>query len=324
MGGTSGLEKLVQSIFDYAGMFPPAALSLESALSESAGFAASLNRPRMLSADLVLGLQEIEKLDSATLASAGFDREVTIAALGTSLSQEELRAGAPRLREELSRLFSLVRERQYSTVPQRIVSYEVKVEGADGSFADRWDDLKRAFEREVPSGTMICLEPDLSVPAWEDRLDLYCSLIADMRSPSTVLKLRGSGPSAIDNGKLARVISRASEARVWIKATAGLHHPLIEERYGNSLGFLNLLVAHYLRRGLGGVAFPVNQIEACLEERDPANFVFSDGVSWRKHALTLSELTRLKFAYPLVIGSCSLKQPDDDLVRLYGKPGVQG
>ncbi len=46
------LDALTNGLFDYAGMFPPAALSFPDALAESATFQQALSRPSIVGADM--------------------------------------------------------------------------------------------------------------------------------------------------------------------------------------------------------------------------------------------------------------------------------
>ena len=59
------LELLLQSRFDYAGMFPPAKLSLEQALREAINLRDTLARPHLLAAELVVDSNRLAEIHEA-------------------------------------------------------------------------------------------------------------------------------------------------------------------------------------------------------------------------------------------------------------------
>jgi hypothetical protein len=102
------------------------------------------------------------------------------------------------------------------------------------------------------------------------------------------VKVRCGGQSIPSVGQLALIVACCREAGVPFKATAGLHHAM---RHGEEHGFLNLLAA---------TTAPVRELESVLAEEDFA-------------ALDLSAVDRALF---VGFGSCSWREPVDDLVEL--------
>jgi hypothetical protein len=88
-------------------------------------------------------------------------------------------------------------------------------------------------------------------------------------------------------------------------------------RHGNALGFVNLAAAFPLQYALGPDRFGSAEVEVCLGETDPGAFDFSGGLAWRDFATGSELLTGAIRAVPFNIGSCSLHEPDQDLVRLF-------
>jgi len=78
-------------------------------------------------------------------------------------------------------------------------------------------------------------------------------------------------------------------------------------------GFLNVFLATaFLRSGMSQA-----DAAALLEERDPSAIVFDDDrVSWRGHRLTVSALEVARAASIQSFGSCSFREPIDDLTAL--------
>ena len=102
------------------------------------------------------------------------------------------------------------------------------------------------------------------------------------------VKVRCGGQSIPSVEQLALIVACCREAGVPFKATAGLHHAL---RHGEEHGFLNLLAA---------TRAPVRELESVLAEED-------------FEALDLSAVDRALF---VGFGSCSWREPVDDLVEL--------
>ena len=120
---------------------------------------------------------------------------------------------------------------------------------------------------------------------WRDSVPAAIGAIAAVGGR---VKLRCGGAFTPSVEQVALVIASCREAGVPLKATAGLHHAL---RRGEEHGFLNVLAA---------TAAPSGRLEAVLAEEDVA-------------ALDLSGADRELF---VGFGSCSWKEPVDDLVEL--------
>jgi hypothetical protein len=121
---------------------------------------------------------------------------------------------------------------------------------------------------------------------------------------------------------VARFLAACVEARVPFKATAGLHHPIRGEHAltyapdsarATMHGFLNVFIgAAWL--SAGGDEGTAREM---LEERNPSAFLIDDaGVMWRTHRLRPDQLARVRTAGMMSFGSCSFREPLDDLSAL--------
>lgn len=310
------LERLVDRLFDYAGMFPPAELDLHSALKESASFGDTLQRPHMVSADMVVPPGELALLNDDTLRSAGFlpEHEVKVCLVGVPLEQGT--DAADRVRA----FHASAREAQ---VPRRVVALEV----ADGRSLESDLPASAAMLRHIAQattglGVALYYEPRWKDDDWAAGLERVVELLEEVRGGGIVsigLKVRCAGPTAVSPATLAAILAAMVDRRFPFKVTQGLHHPVVEpERHDGALGFLGVAAAHALRAGIGA-SFDLEAIEACLTEQDAAAFRFDDGLSYRGHALA-GEAFDKALVLPFNIGSCSIHEPDEDLVRLYGAP----
>ncbi|GIU83192.1 MAG: hypothetical protein D6687_00705 [Acidobacteria bacterium] len=122
---------------------------------------------------------------------------------------------------------------------------------------------------------------------------------------------------------LARFIRTCLAANVPFKATAGLHHPLRCKKpltyepnspVGVMFGFLNVFV---------GAAFARNSISLqllhqILEEENPQNFSFTEeGIYWREnHFVGNWHLEQLRQKGIISFGSCSFEEPVAELIEI--------
>lgn len=126
-------------------------------------------------------------------------------------------------------------------------------------------------------------------------------------------------PAASD--LLAFLVACQTEG-VAFKATAGLHHPVRgsyrltyepKSETGTMYGFLNVFLAAALLRQ--GVAESV--VLEALEESDGGAFEFSnDEIKWRGHRVSASELAAVRRGLAISFGSCSFREPVDELAQL--------
>ncbi|HTD82634.1 MAG TPA: hypothetical protein VK648_02460 [Gemmatimonadaceae bacterium] len=110
--------------------------------------------------------------------------------------------------------------------------------------------------------------------------------------------------------------------RVPFKATAGLHHPLRGERRltyepdspkGYMYGFLNVFLAAVVIHG----GETEDMALAILEETDPSAFVFENAaISWRDRRISVDQLTKARKEFAIAFGSCSFREPVDELAQL--------
>lgn len=278
-------EPALRGLFDHAGMFPPAQLPLDATLRDAARFPTTLRRPGLVGADLVLAWKDWHSLGAA-LDAVALPGPCRVAVVGVPL------ANGPEVAAQLAGVAAEGRV--------RVASLEVHTQ------ADLDAALLRTTVRRA-GGIPVYVEPKW--PA--DRVRAQAGKVAGSAwACGAGLKVRCAGPTALDRAALAAAVVAAADARVPFKATQGLHHPVPREGFPH--GFLGLLAAVRLRQARGP-AFA--DVEACLAEPDPAAFDLSDGIAWRGQRVPAAELARLP---PFAIGSCSLAEPDDDLMQAYG------
>jgi len=299
MAHADGLTILLHGLFDYAGMFPPASLELDGALSESAR-SPTLRRSGMVGADLVVDRTDLPRLDEERFHVAGFgDTEAKVVVVGVESDRiAEAAAKVAQVNEAHAGVF-------------RITSLEAHGTVFPGA-------ALRDATQAAP-GVSFAIEPRLPDAGWSRNAPGVLGLLERLATNGidVGLKVRCSGPTAIQPATLAWLLPNVVAAGIPFKATAGLHHPIVEPHHGNAIGFLGLATALRLRQELGD-AFTVDLIQRCLTETDARAFGFDGEVSWRGHAIGVPKLLDALVALPFSIGSCSLREPDEDLERLFG------
>ena len=292
-----GLENLLEGVFDYAGMFAPASLPLDQALAESAR-SPRLRRPGIVGADMVVAKDQLNHLDGHRAARAGFAGTVcNICVVGHDIADVE-RAIAE------AHIFNVRKG------PQLHIT-AVEVHGTSFPKAT----LESARRHLGP--LRLFVEPRWAPDDQAPGLKKLLATLAQLKrtGPAVGLKLRCVGPTAVTPNVLASAIAACATEPIPLKVTQGLHHPLPEARYGNELGFLPIAFAvRWAQRH----KTTVSEIEKILAERDPRAFLFPEGgAAWHGKMLTSEDLHAAREDMAFNIGSCSLREPDDDLARLF-------
>jgi hypothetical protein len=283
----SALAALLTGAIDYAGLFPPAACSMDDAVAEYAaqrGGSAAFALGRF-----VLPVAQLDAFIGAAAPRIGTDRW-TLAVLGGAEDDAAIRAFNER----------------HGTVA-RIDTVEGKATSVEAIAALATLDEALTVYVEVP----VADDPTPLIEAIAAH-----GLRAKVRTGGVVAT---AVPSSAD---VARFLVACVQAQVPCKATAGLHHavcgsyPLTyaaDAPQGTLFGFLNVAVAAVLaRRGAD-----VDQVAAALEETDPTQFrADATRLQWRDALMHISALRDGDGEPVLPFGSCSFADPIGELRTL--------
>ena len=131
----------------------------------------------------------------------------------------------------------------------------------------------------------------------------------------------GAAPAARD---VARFLAGCAAAGVPFKATAGLHHPLRGEypltyepgsARDTMFGYLNVFLAALVARAGADEAAVV----AALEWRDAAALALDpSGARWPGGHVSCAAIAAARATWEVGFGSCSFREPLDDLTAMYG------
>ena len=161
----------------------------------------------------------------------------------------------------------------------------------------------------------------VEVPARERARDL----LAAVHELGAAAKIRTGGVTADafpDADDIALFLEECAALTVPFKATAGLHHPLRAEYAltyasdaprGTMFGYVNVVLASALARRRAGH----DVIVRALEERDPASLTATGAaLVWRGESLTVDELRETRGRFMMGFGSCSFREPLDEIGEL--------
>lgn len=291
----SAMRALMVRLVDYAGLFPPAALSMEAAVERYGQY-------RFGADDWALGRFVIpaRRLDEFEAATSRYDLA----------------------HWRLSALIGEEAEADFA----RVVAFNEKhgcidmVEGKAGSA----DDVAR-LAALVPADIRAWFEVEPG--------ESLAEVLAALNAAGHGAKLRTGGvtPEMIPSADtVARFLLSCAHAGVRFKATAGLHHALRSAHrltYADDSptalmhGFINLFLAAAV--ALDAVELTVAEdaalatIAALLEDQDPLAFTWKlNHVAWRRYRLDAPLLARVREVFARSFGSCSFEEPLADLRAL--------
>lgn len=283
----ASLRALLSGLIDYAGLFPPAALPLDDVVRNYGVYRRS--RDNWALGRLVVPAVRLSELSTLVATQAG-PWPVT------ALVGDDLRADAARIATagEITDIVVQSAEVRATTVQ--------RIRAAAGALYS------------VP-------ELYVELPLTAD-LPTLVKAVADVGARAKI-RTGGVTADAIPSASAcARFIEACVEVGVPFKATAGLHHP-VRGRYAltyapdapraEMFGFLNVfLAAAFARNGMRGT-----DLEDVLNESAGHAFEFSDsGMAWRGQTLTLDDLQSTRKMLAMTFGSCSFREPIDDLTQL--------
>jgi len=290
---------LLSNLIDYAGLFPPASLSMASCVANYDAYLRS--QWEWILGRLIVPVARLGEFEEA-LAKLPNDGTRSVVWRLSVLPGSDVISDVARIHEFKAR------RAHRSGRSAAIESIELKV-----SSIEEIERLSDVIPRE--------LETYFEIPLPNCR-----EYFTAINKSGCRAKIRTGGETADKfptPENLIEFIGRCAAADVPFKATAGLHHPLrSEHRFtyhpespsGIMHGFINVfLAAAFLRKGMDpGVAVQI------LDARLPREFRFdSVEISWRTNRLARAEIAAARQEFAVSFGSCSFMEPIDDLLALH-------
>ena len=298
----ASLRALLAHSIDYAGMFPPCSLALDTALRNQAEYVRS-PEAWMLGAFVL----PTEQFDATRQLLSQFDAQhpLRVAALGAKTPSADV------FLEAVDNADAAIRSLSRHNVDLISMSHLEMFLPKDVDVAS----LNEA--RSILGDLPVFWEapPDRA----EQTIALLTEFNSDADSATFGYKLRTGGVTADafpTSMQIAKALVTPATHQLPLKFTAGLHHPLRqyrEEVKTKMHGFLNVLGAAVLA---AEHQWDANQTAIMLDDENADSFSFSDDFfSWREWRL---DTKRLQYRRRFVVsfGSCSFDEPRDDLREL--------
>ena len=283
------VRALVRRLVDYAGLFPPASLSMQAA---TRCYASHLASPEAwMLGRFVVPVERLGELaDVAPVAAEG---------------------------AEAWRVSALVR----TAGPDAGASIRAFNSAQRGRFVVDVIEC-RALAAGTVARSIGALPGELRIFVELPLLDDPRAMLTEIRAAGAWAKIRTGGvsPDAFPASReVGRFIARAAELFVPFKATAGLHHPVCgdypltyeeESPRARMFGFLNIFTAAVFAHARANERTLID----IVNEDDPAAFRFGDdSVTWRGQVATAKQITSARSSLGLAFGSCSFEEPVNGL-----------
>ncbi len=287
------LRCLLDGVFDYAGVFPPAKLDLPIALSNYLEY--RRREEKWMVGRFACSAPQLPELRELALGYAlPLDIAVTVIGQG-SQSLEEWES---RLEQDAAAMSSFLE----TTEGIRLESYEVRLPDHDKT---------ELYVRDLHEFGDVDIFIELP---WGDGMDDSLAVVAEAEWPFVKARAGGATPRDFPPAAaLAGFIHGAISLDLGFKLTAGLHHALrrVDQETGaHAHGFLNVLGASALaiKEDLSR-----SEVEQVLMSASIRDWRFEDRrLRWQDSTLTIDDLDFSRDAL-LAIGTCSI---DEGLTEL--------
>lgn len=318
---TPSLRAMMSGLIDYAGLFPPAKLPLDEAMTNFAQYRAESDQ-WMLSR-FIIPASRLSEVTADMLATATLDAPFSFSILG--------RGGATlddfldNLQADIEAILAF-----QSAYSERVITdlFEVKLPLTMLTAQDSegvQELLRQSADLLAQVGTVIPYYEVVLNDAWEDTVTFAVNNLAQFNSdspatPNVGFKLRCGGvtPDAFPTvAQVAFAIATCRDANLSMKATAGLHHPI--RHYNESVqtkmhGFLNVFGAGLLAKKFN---LAIDVIESMIADENAENFIFNEGgFTWGAYQISADEIQSGRQALMTSYGSCSFDEPREDLQAL--------
>jgi hypothetical protein len=297
---TDSLRTLAANLIDYAGLFPPAALTMEPTVKNYDSYLRGENA--WLLARLVMPAARLSEFESAIGQLPPAGAEPRTWRLTSPLG--------PNVAADVAKILEFNQRHVPSTGKDGFTIESVEMRAANAQ------EIRNAASA-IPKELQAYFEIQLS-----DTLKSSLAAIAEVGGRGKV-RTGGESPDMFPAGAdLAHFFELCAAQRVSFKASAGLHRPVRGmQRYtykpdsasGIMHGYINVfLAASFVREGM-------NEHDATelLAEQSPAAFAWDDkGVAWRGECIGNKQLAAARKSFCLTVGSCSFAEPVDNLKSL--------
>jgi hypothetical protein len=318
MKNNPNLHAFLESLIDYAGLFPPTSLSLDTAIKNYAKYIFSEDS-WMLGPFII----PVTKLTEIPTYADLFSQEKPFNLSVVGRKSESEHACIVQLREDLDKIRKYRNEYHYWS---NVEAFELPLAPILPT---------QNLLEEVSTGVKklgmkaFCEVSLLKEDDWQKHLCSTLDAIAafnSLQKDRVGVKLRTGGIKAEmfpSPEKVAFIIASCRDRDLPIKFTAGLHHPirLYREEVNTKMhGFLNLFLAGMLAYHLN---LDVQRLEEIISDESANHFTLEDDrLAWQNLSITFQEIKELRKNSLCSFGSCSFDEPRNELLELKNQQEV--
>ena len=317
---SNSLKSFLNNLIDYAGLFPPAGLDLDSALANyrkyhKSEFDLALSR-------FILQVSRLSETSDILRNTDLTEKDLNFSILPTpGKNIKELKEN---IISDVIACKNFIAEFPDSI---EINTFEIKLpdelfESYDShKFYDLICYINEKLNSVTDKGTVVFFEGTLK-SVWQKNSEYLIDSVYknNLSNTPSGFKLRTGGltPDAFpDSKQIAFCIKKCLDTKVAMKFTAGLHHPFrhSDKSIGAKMhGFVNVFGA-----GITAMRHDITDagIVEMLDDEDPDNFKFTnDSFSWKGWQSEIDDIDFARKDLVLSYGSCSFDEPIDDLKSL--------
>ncbi|MEO8445936.1 MAG: hypothetical protein ABI528_00495 [bacterium] len=313
MKALNSIKCFNERLIDYAGLFPPASLDLQTSYSNYIKYKQS-EYAWMLSR-FICPVKLLPALE--TIINQNLSEKFSVSVITTAAKLES------DFKNNFINDFNICNSFIKKNGNFKIDMVETKLPDGDKiSYSDCVSFAVSSLQKEFSDPAFIFFEGN-SGENWKQSSDAIINSISTMNEQNlnSGFKLRtgGTSPEAFpESEQIAFCIRECLDRKVPMKFTAGLHHPY--RHYDLNLksmmhGFVNVF-------GAGIIAMTHNisndgLIEILNDER-PGNFIFTENYfSWKDWKVETQDIVYARENLVTSFGSCSFDEPIEDLQTLH-------
>ena len=315
----SQMSELMRESIDYAGLFPPASLSLDDVVNNYHRYVNSVEQSML--GRLIIPASRLSEFSAL--------RRSQISVLPSPIRPWRISALLPPI--------------ESPHVENRFQKFDAAIEliqkfNAPGNQENTANDIADAIEVKTPDLEImeatidrlpLGIQSFLELPHAEDPVKLVQRLKSDTSKKDLNAKIRtgGTTPSLIPSPEeVARFIWNCTQSNVSFKATAGLHHPVrndyrltyeTDSQTATMFGFLNVFYATLMSREH---ALDINELTKILSAKDPSLFGANENeIFWGDFKVQAERIKSLRLQSIISFGSCSFLEPTTELQDMPGQ-----
>ncbi|MDA7885157.1 hypothetical protein N9B48_01775 [bacterium] len=313
------MSELMRESVDYAGLFPPASLTLDAVVANYHQYVNS-NEHSMLGRLII---------PASRLSEYSEIRQSQVSDVSAPNRPWQISALVP----PIEGLDATDRFQKFESAIELIQKFNTP-----NNQENTANDLVDAIEVKTPNlttveATIARLPSDihsfLELPHTEDPSDLINRIASEPSGKNLFAKIRTGGTAAHlipTPEQVARFIWNCASSRVAFKATAGLHHPIrsdyrltyeSDSKTATMFGFLNVFYATMMS---WEHAISIDELTEILSATEPTQFRATENeILWGDRMVQADRVKTLRSQSIISFGSCSFLEPTTELQDIPGQ-----